>query len=195
MPKRRGSTDRAKMSKRVRDLTGQRIGRWKVIDFAGLDERYQATWNCQCDCGTTRIVSIKSLGGGSQSCGCLAVDRTKEVNCLQPGESARRVVYGDYQRSAQRRGLVFDLTPEQFYLVTQQPCYYCGSATMRTRKTNESDDGFAFNGIDRADNSRGYTVDNVVPCCTDCNYGKGTMSAKEFLDWIQQVYCHVIGGQ
>jgi hypothetical protein len=38
------------------------------------------------------------------------------------------------------------------------PCYYC-----KSQKENE------VNGIDRVDNSKGYTKDNCVSCCQFCN--------------------------
>ena len=44
------------------------------------------------------------------------------------------------------------------------------------------------NGIDRIDSSKGYTVENSVPCCKYCNTAKNTMSVDEFLKWIGRVY-------
>lgn len=58
------------------NLTGQRFGRWLVIELAepkfnkrgGVEQR----WRCRCDCGTERIVLRASLRSGkSKSCGCL----------------------------------------------------------------------------------------------------------------------------
>jgi hypothetical protein len=55
----------------VKDLTGQRFGRWGVISFAGTKHR-QAHWLCKCECGIERIVVSESLGRGvSKSCSCL----------------------------------------------------------------------------------------------------------------------------
>lgn len=39
--------------------------------------------------------------------------------------------------------------------ITSKSCIYCGE-THRI-------------GCDRIDNSKGYTIDNVIPCCGDCN--------------------------
>lgn len=52
---------------------------------------------------------------------------------------------------------------------------------------------FLYNGIDRLDNRRGYTVKNSVPCCTLCNYKKGNQSADEFLTWVRKVATHSAG--
>src|SRR5262249_35891720 len=41
------------------DLTGQRIGRWRVLAYAG-----QQKWFCVCRCGTRRAVEGDHLRGG-----------------------------------------------------------------------------------------------------------------------------------
>ena len=52
-------------------LTGQRFGRWTVGERAMNGASGRARWNCQCVCGTTRIVLAKHLRSGkSLSCGC-----------------------------------------------------------------------------------------------------------------------------
>ena len=38
------------------------------------------------------------------------------------------------------------------------------------------------------DNEKGYTFDNVVPCCSICNYAKKSMSKEQFLQWIKRIY-------
>lgn len=54
------------------DLTGQRFGRWVVLERASNTPNGTARWICQCDCGTKRIVIGRDLrNGSSQSCGCL----------------------------------------------------------------------------------------------------------------------------
>jgi 5-methylcytosine-specific restriction endonuclease McrA len=44
-----------------------------------------------------------------------------------------------------------------------------------------------YSGIDRKDSSKGYILSNVVSCCFTCNKAKGTMSEKEFLEWIDRI--------
>ena len=53
------------------DLTNKDFGYWHVIDRAENQNGHVA-WNCQCKCGTKRIVLRQSLtSGASQSCGCM----------------------------------------------------------------------------------------------------------------------------
>ena len=60
------------------DLTGQRIGRWEVVEEAEPSPN-QRRWLCRCTCGSnkTKVVLQSSLrNGSSQSCGCLNKDIT-----------------------------------------------------------------------------------------------------------------------
>ena len=57
------------------DRTGQRYGRLLVLHRAAPSgERQRITWRCRCDCGTELNVVGESLGGNTQSCGCLKDD-------------------------------------------------------------------------------------------------------------------------
>jgi len=46
---------------------------------------------------------------------------------------------------------------------------------------------FWYNGLDRVDSSKHYTLDNVVPCCTVCNRAKSNLTVADFYDWIAQL--------
>lgn len=56
-------------------------------------------------------------------------------------------------------GHEWELTIEQWWgLIDGQVCHYCGGALPESGKA-----------LDRKDNTRGYYIDNVVPCCRTCN--------------------------
>lgn len=38
---------------------------------------------------------------------------------------------------------------------------------------------YTYNGVDRLDSSMGYTPDNCVPCCWECNNMKGASLTEE----------------
>ena len=60
------------MGRPVVDLVGQKFGKLLVTSFEGTNNRRQALWNCQCDCGNTKIASGANLKRGNvKSCGCL----------------------------------------------------------------------------------------------------------------------------
>ncbi len=57
------------------DELGKLYGRLRVREFAGNNERGQATWKCSCECGNTKVITGALLRNGTtRSCGCLATD-------------------------------------------------------------------------------------------------------------------------
>lgn len=46
---------------------------------------------------------------------------------------------------------------------------------------------FKYNGLDRIDNSVGYTEDNCVPCCAVCNRAKNSMGYNEFIEYLDDL--------
>ncbi len=159
---------------------GNRYGRLTVIGRAENDKKGGARWRCQCDCGRVVIVQGSSLRQGrTKSCGCLTA--------LPEEQAACNYLYAQYRAGAQHRGYKFELTKAEFKKIIQQPCYYCGREPARRllRYSN-----FAHNGLDRLDSNKGYTRNNVVPCCPKCNYAKQSMTVQEFADWIRRAYEH-----
>ena len=82
---------------------------------------------------------------------------------------------------ATRHGHQWSLTREEYLSLIKQLCYY--------HKGPLNETGI---GLDRLDNSRGYIIDNVVPCCWVCNSIRGnTFSPSEMLKIgkiIQEIY-------
>jgi len=77
----------------------------------------------------------------------------------------------DFLTSRDRHG--GNLTTEKFNQLKKKPCYYCGYRSM---------------GVDRVDSERGYDEDNVVPCCSLCNYMKNDYDINFFLRKMASVY-------
>jgi hypothetical protein len=79
------------------------------------------------------------------------------------------VRFSIYKRDALKRGLVWDLTLNDFESLRHTPCKYCGEFKK-------------LSGIDRVANNLGYTTSNTVACCEWCNRMKWKYSEIEFLD-------------
>lgn len=92
-----------------------------------------------------------------------------------------------YRKGAARRGHSFELTQSECRVLFLQDCHYCGSPPLGRVSTGSYSTTALVNGIDRLDNERGYTVDNVVTCCKFCNRAKFTYPIAEFLAWIERV--------
>jgi hypothetical protein len=80
------------------DLTGERFGKWTVIDEAKPVPNKQGkmlrAWNCVCDCGKKRVVRQENLTTGrSKSCGCSRC-RTKKSHDVKDIDSYVGEKYG-----------------------------------------------------------------------------------------------------
>lgn len=91
--------------------------------------------------------------------------------------------YDFYKNNAKRRNLDFDLSIEQFDIITQQECIYCGGYSGKYNNNS-------FSGIDRVDSNKGYVEDNIVPCCDVCNKMKGVLTVSQWLNHIQSILDH-----
>lgn len=76
------------------------------------------------------------------------------------------------QRSAKQRKLCWEISLEQFQELCSLDCIYC-SNKLENRKFSTS------SALDRKDNSKGYIIENVLPCCSMCNYLRGDIMTVE----------------
>jgi len=95
--------------------------------------------------------------------------------------SSFKRLYRDYKRRATEDGQEFTLTEDDFYEMTSQPCFYC-AAPPSPRVSKKGKNLYAYNGLDRTDCSKGYTLDNIRPCCWKHNRLKGMLSPVEFFE-------------
>lgn len=178
------------------DITGQRFGRLLVLERSHIKCSQGKKWRCLCNCGSiTHVVGTKLRAGSTQSCGCLLKERrflprapykTRSPAAL----AAAKMLIRNYKSGAKRRNLDWTLSNEDFISLTQQNCAYCDKPP--SQKLASSQNGaIVYTGVDRADNTKGYTPDNVLPCCRQCNFAKGPLSVKEFVEWIKKVYLHL----
>ena len=90
------------------------------------------------------------------------------------------VSYKQCVRHAKDKGMPVELTESMFDELTARACFYCCRPTTHRHK----------NGVDRKDPAVGYTVDNSVPCCGECNLTKGGLTSVEFFDLAIRVAEH-----
>ena len=165
------------------DMAGKKYGHWVVLSRA-YSHKGKAHWKCRCICGTVRVVVGQNIRNGmSVSCGCVKPNR------LPKGQAAFNELYSEYKRNAKKRGLEFSLTEGEFKELTQENCIYCGEIPAQAiGKCRENCNGvFVYNGVDRLQNDKGYTVSNCVACCGRCNRMKREMSYLEFLQHIRKI--------
>ena len=79
------------MPSKARDLTGERFGRWTVIQRAENSKAGMPRYIVRCDCGNEKIVSYSNLAQGrSRSCGCLK----KEIYSSRTGGASYNYKHG-----------------------------------------------------------------------------------------------------
>lgn len=89
--------------------------------------------------------------------------------------------YNRYKDSAFHRRLEFFDDREFITSFMTKRCRYCGELP-KGKPT----------GIDRVDPLEGYTRDNTVPCCFDCNVSKLDWTFWEFHNWVARTYAYLI---
>lgn len=87
-------------------------------------------------------------------------DRPRKLAQLTKFKRSPKGRYGYMKSDSKDRGLSCTLTLTEYASLISNPCFYCKEPLPVSRCT----------GLDRIDNSKGYDVGNVLPCCGDCNY-------------------------
>lgn len=82
------------------------------------------------------------------------------------------------KRSAKKRNIKVEVNEAFYKKLLEMGCIYCG-------RDLSFEKGYC---IDRHDNSKGYIMSNLSPCCKRCNRAKGTMSHWEFIAWLEDAY-------
>lgn len=81
--------------------------------------------------------------------------------------------YRMYTYHAKKRGNQMLLSLQDFKDIVEKPCRYCGDSQKI--------------GVDRINNTLGYTKENTSPCCSTCNYMKKAMSLEDFLSHVRKI--------
>jgi hypothetical protein len=177
------------MGRKIKNKTGWRLGYLNVIELAGMKDG-RTTWRCVCDCGREVILRTSNIRNDkARSCGCQdGVRRT-----LKFARMMLKIFRHSHEKGQLRRKHAqdrpFELTAEDIERLIFSDCHYCGVPPSNARRLKGYRE-YAWNGIDRVDNAKGYTPENTVACCKTCNYAKNKMSVDEFLGWLERIAIH-----
>ena len=122
------------------------------------DSSYSKIYSIPCITGCGRLTRMNKAYAKVASGKCR--------HCTQLNTDFIATIFYELQKESIRRGLQVSLTLDEFRLLTKEDaCAYCGQAILWKRR--------AYN-LDRKDPKLGYTLDNVVVCCKECNRIKAT---------------------
>jgi len=96
-------------------------------------------------------------------------------------KKSTKAMFHLYENVSKRKNLKFSISFEDFNKLIFLPCNYCGHKPTPPER----------NGLDRMDNTKGYELSNVVPCCTPCNQMKSKLTVKDFVCKCREIIKHM----
>jgi hypothetical protein len=144
-------------------IAGARLIEPTRIEYKGRDRRQsRAAWVCEIE-GEIRIIDVGNL-------------RRRKASTARVGRrtAALRCAYRSYTFRCGRKNIYWGLTIETFAKLVALDCRYCGRPPSNSGGTRYKDI-FRYNGLDRKNNKKGYTLGNIVPCCGPCNQIKSNI--------------------
>ena len=179
-------------AKNFKDLSGRTFGQWHVTDtyevrvkpYGDRPNGCRITyWLCECSCGKSwYVVGAHLVNGSSVRCRSCA-SRSK----VSTGHASKNTVLCGYRCDAKDRNYCWDLTDDEFFSLCKASCFYCGDLPRNVSKSPYATGDFVYNGIDRKDNSMGYTKENTVTCCRICNRAKSNLSYEDWMSYLSRV--------
>ena len=164
------------------------FGRLTLIRRTEHKFKWWYYWECVCTCGkTVEIISRSIVYKNTKSCGCLQKEAARKNGRRHAnGIAAAHRLFGQRRWLAFKNKIEFKLTEKEFLKLTTQNCFYCGRPPQNQTSLPEVNGQYVYNGIDRTDNEKGYTLCNTVPCCKQCNFAKRDIPQAAFVAWLRE---------
>lgn len=89
----------------MRNIKGKKFNRLTVIRFSYKNKNSVDFWECECDCGNTKIIRGHSIEHGlTKSCGCLQKEKVKitGANCKKHGFANKERLYRIWKNMRKR---------------------------------------------------------------------------------------------
>jgi hypothetical protein len=175
------------MKKPTHIKPGDKFNRLTAMSYHHTGDHNRKYFLFKCDCGNEKILHGSAVTtGNTKSCGCLAKETKSILHRLPNDGGVINHLILQYKRHARDRGLKYELSYEQFEKLIRSPCSYCGIPPSNNKITKNCK-GFLYSGIDRVNSTLGYTTDNCVAACSDCNRVKRDMTREEFYSWVKRL--------
>lgn len=167
-------------------------GQLTVLELYRGSKNKHPTALCVCKCGKQRTARQSLLRTG-KIFGCVSCSIKRGLSKSTKkrkadSSSALKIVYSCYKSNAKKKGVNFELDFNSFSKITQSDCSYCGEKPTNISYTKNKKAKCFYNGVDRKDNSIGYSDENTCACCSFCNYAKRDLSIEFFLEKVKKIY-------
>lgn len=93
-------------------------------------------------------------------------DKANELALASKRKNPNRTAWHSLKFSTRKKPQPLEINSAALMVFLKKPCHYCG------RFRDPVNDLHSY-WLDRADNSKGYTKGNILPCCISCNRIKG----------------------
>jgi hypothetical protein len=178
----------------------------EILEFIGYKKRGTGNseypyYKCKCNfCGSeynSFIENLKDARKSGVSCKKCSNHQHREYGAMSAQDAQVSIVYSNYKSRAKFKNWEFSLTKSEFSELVRSNCHYCNQEPNKIRldrvkgKRESNDSSCLMNGIDRVDSSKGYTIDNSLPCCEDCNKAKRNLNYNDFLELIKNIYLNL----
>lgn len=151
--------------------------------YKGAERGNSTKWDYLCPyCNGTFTAPTNKFKAAKSCYQCRGLNLRKSSE-----EITWRNHFGMVKGRKQSKEKGFDLTIDAFMEISKRDCYYCGQEPTPTKGHRSWSTHILTNGLDRIDSSRGYLMDNVVPCCSTCNIAKSDKTQEDFYLWIRKV--------
>lgn len=182
---------------------------FELMEFLGGND-----WKVRCTkCGRIQTQSVSNMNRHRRDtcyfCEHPSAERNPKSNGGRKGTNLLPInerIYNYYSsrilqqnEKGSKKYKEWNLTLSEFSELIHQPCHYCGAEPSTNNMWNNgaarvtANEVVKINGIDRIDSSKGYSMNNCVPCCHICNRMKSDLTTEEFLEHIKLLYERNIG--
>lgn len=141
--------------------------------------------NVVCKCGNKSSIRTDAI---LKNASCSVCGQVKRRNTFteKTKESLKKRLFSAYERQAKKRNYSFEISYDHFKHLIFQNCFYCDDEP--SNKFLQNYRTLIYNGVDRVDSNIGYTLENTVACCAQCNWMKNKFTKKQFLDKVKKIH-------
>jgi len=189
----KGSTRPYKGDAKIGDVNG-RLTLVSINNHVHVNGKRYCWVKCSCGTPEKEIAVVNFVHSTkSKSCGCLKTEQNQKASksIHELGISKMRNECTKHLREIKKKrdlDLPYLLKDKELAEIIYSNCHYCGCSPKGTRTTlNGRKETYKVSGVDRKCSETGYTRDNCVPACWQCNNMKGRTPYSDFIEHMKKI--------